>query len=314
VSGAYFPPDTGDWEKADAQKTGWSPSGLDALTALVRDNRSSTFMMLAGGRILVEEYFNGSAASVQDVASVQKSVTSTLLGIAREKGLLGLDDKVPKYLGHGWSNARPPEEDAISLRHLMTHSSGLDPRTLRKAAEPGTVFDYNTEAYQKLRLVLEKAAGMDINALTRGWLFNQIGVSNSSAWRARQGAPDATGAVQWGIAMTARDMARFGLVALRRGQWSDRRVVASSWFDEAWASSPVNAGYGLLWWLLGKGRFRGQAPADWVAALGARDQKVYVVPSLDLVVTRQGLAAKEESEAVSNFDADLLKAIAAARA
>ncbi len=271
-------------------------------------------MMLSGGRILTENYFAGlTAATANDVASVQKSVASTLLGIAQEKRLLSLDDAVSKYLAAGWSTATPADEGKITIRHLMTMSSGLND-ALRKVAEPGKTFDYNTPAYQKTRPILEKAAGMEINALTRAWLFDGISVSAGTVWKPRpDGETDSTGAAQWGLYMTARDMARFGLVSLRRGAWGERRLIQSSWYDEAWASSKVQADYGLLWWLMGKRNIPG-APKDWVAGLGARDQKIYVVPSLDLVVTRQGLAAGEESEHSSNFDLALFKAIAAARA
>ncbi len=66
---------------------------------------------------------------------------------------------------------------------------------------------------------------------------------------------------------------------------------------------------------MGKRRVRGPGvPEDWVVALGARDQKIYVFPSQDLVLTRQGLAANEETENVSNFDKVLLNAVIAARA
>jgi CubicO group peptidase (beta-lactamase class C family) len=312
---AYFPPPEGEWEKADAAKTGWSQARLDKVVTLVEETRGATFMMLQGGRILVESYFGkATASSTGDIASVQKSVTSTLIGIAREKGLLQLDDAVSTYLPVGWSRAAPADEAKITLRHLMTHSSGLSPTTLKRVADPGTVFDYNTDAYQRTRPVLEKVAGMGIDALTRAWIFDPIAASPSAAWGPRDDK-DSMGVVKWGISLCARDMARFGLLSLHRGQWAGKAVINPAWYDEAWASSQVKVDYGLLWWLQGKGGLgRLGAPKDLVSALGAQDQKIYVLPSLGLVVTRQGLAAKEASEAESDFDTTLFKAILAARA
>ncbi len=309
----YFPPnDSDEWEAADPEATGWSAQGLADVVALVEENKSSSFMMLSGGRVLVEEYFlNATRTTESDVASVQKSFTSTLVGLARDKQLLSFDDPVSSYLAEGWSNATPAQEAAITLRHLMTHSSGLNPNTLKYATKPGTLFDYNTNAYQKLRLVLEQVAGVDINQLSREWLFDAIGISGQ--WGLRDGQ-DPTGAPLWGLELAARDMARFGLLAQRAGVWSNKAVTAEGWFDEAWSPSAVKADYGLLWWLQGLGNLgKKGAPADLVSALGARDQKIYVVPSLDLVVTRQGLAAGTQTEAESDFDAVLLKAIASAR-
>ncbi|HRH01016.1 MAG TPA: serine hydrolase [Polyangiaceae bacterium] len=311
--GDYFPPNDSDvWETADAAATGWSASGLDALVKVVEANKSSSFMMLADGRVLLERYFlTATAATRTDVASVQKSFTSTLAGLARDRKLLTFDDKVSDHLPAGWSKAAPADEARITLRHLMTHASGLDPNTLAKVAEPGARFDYNTNAYQKLRAVLEKVSAKDINALSREWLFDAIGVRGT--W-VNRGLVDPVGAAIWGLELSARDMARFGLLATRGGAWSGKAVTAAGWFSEAWTPSATKADYGLLWWLQGRGTLKGKAPADLASALGAKDQKIYVVPSMKLVVTRQGLAAGTAEEAESDFDRVLLKAIADARA
>ena len=110
-------------------------------------------------------------------------------------------------------------------------------------------------------------------------------------------------------------MARFGLMALARGRWAGASQVKSSWFNEAWTPCKTQADYGLLWWLMGKGVVKVPgAPQDWVAALGARDQKIYVFPSQGLVLTRQGLAAKEDSETSSSFDTLLFRELVTARA
>lgn len=312
----YWPSATA-WESADAQAAGWSRAGLDALASTVGQANSTTFMMLADGRILLEKYFGGATSETrQDVASCQKSVLSTLLGLARSKGLLGFDDPVSKYLPAGWSRAAQADEARVTLYHLMTHSSGLDPRTLKKVAEPGTKFDYNTDAYQKLRLVLEAAARSDINTISRTWLFDAIGLGAGALWRERPGADrDATGATPWGLALTARDMCRFGLFASRGGRWIDRQITDPGWFAEAWTPSKAKRDYGLLWWLQGRGALSAVkgVPADWVSALGAQDQKIYVVPSAALVVSRQGTAAREASDAESDFDKVVARQIVAAR-
>jgi CubicO group peptidase (beta-lactamase class C family) len=319
AAGTYLPPATGEWAAADPAATGWSQARLDKLGPAVGDANSRTFMMLAGGRILLESYFAGATAdTLQDIASCQKSVTSTLIGIAHEKGILDIDQHVSEFLAPGWSKATPAQEAAITVRHVMTMSSGLNPTTLRKVDEPGARWDYNTAIYQKLRRVLEAAAGDDINHLSRAWMFDTIGIGASVVWQERPDVPeatDATGEREWGLLMTARDMARFGLLALRKGTWGETQVVSRDWLESAWRSSPVKVDYGLLWWLLGKGNRGGaNAPDDWVAGLGAQDQKVYVVPSLDLVATRQGTAAREASDNTSSFDATLMRGILATRA
>jgi len=311
------PPPTGEWATTTATDAGFSESGLADVVQMVADSNSTTFTILHQGRLVTEQYWAGATAdTTRDVASVQKSVTSTLIGLARQLGLLSLDDPVSDYLEPGWTRATRAEEGAITIRHLLTMTSGLDDRTLRATDAPGTVWAYNTEAYQKLRRVLEAAADTDINSLSGDWLFDAIGIDNSTAWAPRPiGAPDAAGDALWGLSLRAREMARFGLFAMRNGNWGGAQITDPGWFGEAWTAIPQARDYGYLWWLLGKGRLgRGGGIDDLVAALGAQDQKIYVMPSIDLVVTRQGSAGRDVTQAVSDFDARLLLALKNARA
>jgi len=313
----YFPPASGSWETTTAAAAGFSDAGLADVVQLVGDSHSTSFMIVHGGRIVAEQYWAGATAeSTNDLASAQKSVVSTLVGLARDRALLALDDVVADYLEPGWTAATPAQERAITIRHLLTMTSGLDERTLTATASPGTKWEYNTAAYQKLRRVLEAAADTDINSLIGTWLFDTIGIDNPTAWTPRPArTADAVGDVAWGLNLRAREMARFGLFAQRNGNWAGQQVTDPGWFAEAWTSVPQRRDYGYLWWLLGKGRLGGRgAPADLVAALGAKDQKIYVVPSLDLVVTRQGDAANDVTLAISDFDERLIVALGNARA
>jgi len=245
-------------------------------------------------------------------------VMSTLVGLARDRGLLGLDDPVSDHLPAGWTNAAAAEEQAITIRHLLTMSSGLNEATLTVKAAPGTVWEYNTDAYQKLRRVVEAAAGSDINTLSGEWLFGPIGIDSPQAWAPRPGAfatMDAVGDKAWALELTAREMARFGLLAQRNGLWAGQQLTDPGWFAEAWTGSSRKRDYGYLWWLLGEGHFRRQGvPTDLVAALGARDQKIYVLPSMQLVLVRQGETARSAALAESDFDTALIAALRDARA
>jgi CubicO group peptidase (beta-lactamase class C family) len=312
----YVPGADDAWERVEPESAGWTTAGLTQVSELARQSNSRTLVMLSGGRILLEEYYGADAGYSQDIASCQKSVTSTLLGMAQQKGMLQIDQPVSNHLPAGWSKAPPADEASITVRHLMTMSSGLHPRTLRMDAEPGTTFVYNTAAYQKLRLVLEAVTDQDINTVSRAWMFDPIGVGPTATWAPRGAGRSSDGEdADWGLVLTAREMTRFGLLSARQGRWDDRDLLDGSWYAEAWSSSPTQPDYGLLWWLLGKSRRGGpDAPADWVAALGAGDQKIYVVPSLDLVVARQGGPAGEAGDSTSSWDAQLMRTILAARA
>lgn len=314
----YFPTDA--WETA----SGWDQAKLDELAAYAESKSTKSLVLLLGGRILLERHFAGVDASyTRDVFSVQKSVLSILAGIAIDRGLFGLDDTVSSILGAGWSNAAAQSEGAITVRHLLTMTSGLD-EDLAHVAPAGTTWFYNNDAFYRVRLVIEKRSGQDIDAFARAHLFDRIGMKDSQFQR-RLGK-DAKSIPVVGLETSARDLARFGLLLERHGKWKDAVVVSSAWVDQATSSSQaLNASYGFLFWLNGKaggllppatpftGTMIPSAPSDAFAALGQSDQKVWVARSLDVVLTREGESAGESRNAASSFDEELWKRVVAAK-
>jgi CubicO group peptidase (beta-lactamase class C family) len=288
----YFPPATGAWETVTPGQAGWNEAALERALDFARDSSSTGVVMVHRGRLLAERYWPGRAAlpptrdgkPVEDVASVQKSVISVLMGIAVERKLLTLDDPVSKYLGSGWSRASGEAERAITIRHLMSMSSGLD-EALQPEHPPGHHWFYNTPAYSRLITVLAKASGLEPDVYTSEWLASKIGMTETR-WIARP----AGGPNPYGLATTARDLARFGLLVLARGKWNGVSVVPERYLvDSIRPSQTMNSSYGLLWWTnSATSRLIPSAPPDLFSARGAGDRRVYVVPSLDLVVTRLG--------------------------
>jgi CubicO group peptidase (beta-lactamase class C family) len=321
----YFPSTNPGWQHVAPASVGWDEAKLKAALDLAGRNRSSGVVVLHRGRILAEQYWSlepdapvGKKAReyaalvrgrdaegrvIEDVASVQKSVAAILVGIAQSHGLLKLDDPVSRHLGTGWSKATPEQEGAITVRHLVTMTSGLrDDLTFEAAA--GTRWRYNTPAYARTVAVIAAAAKKSPNDLTREWLTGRIGM-NDSRWVSRGLGNSEVAANALGFATTARDLARFGLLILTQGEWNGETVIADRDYLRAALrpSQTLNPSYGYLWWLNGqpavargagelvKGPLIPTAPSDLVAALGAVDRKLYVVPSLDLVVTRLGNSA-----------------------
>jgi CubicO group peptidase (beta-lactamase class C family) len=318
----YFPPAKGEWERVEPSKVGWDADKLKAALQLAGQTRASGVVILHRGKILAEEYWkldedaragkkareygalvrgrDAAGHVIEDVASVQKSVAAMLVGIAQHKGLLRLDDTVQKHLGEGWSKASPEQEKAITVRHLLTMTSGLlDDLTFEAPA--GTRWRYNSAAYSRTVKVVAAASKKTPNGLTREWLTGRIGMADSS-WVERVGAEKEVVANPLGFGTTARDLARFGLLILADGQWNGETVIADRDYlhDALRPSQKLNPSYGYLWWLNGqsevargagervKGPLIPTAPPDLVAALGAVDRKLYVVSSLELVVTRLG--------------------------
>jgi len=120
-------------------------------------------------------------------------------------------------------------------------------------------------------------------------------------------------------------MARFGILALNKGKWNNEQILNETYFKESTSSSQnINPSYGYLWWLNGKSNymvpgaqtvFQGalvsNAPADMFAAMGAEDQRIYVIPSKNMVVIRMGNASDPANPnfAVSGFDNELWQKI-----
>ncbi len=293
----------------------WDRTALESAMAYARDQRSSAVVVADHGEVIAERTWSvdadaGSAyrnllwgkteagAPIEDVASLQKSIVSVLVGIAVDRGLLDLGAPVSTYLGAGWTKAPRDDEAAITIRHLLSMTSGLTP-TLEYQAPAGTVWLYNTRAYSRLVDVLEAVTGDDIGAITERWLTAPIGM-DQTAWRERPWVTPAMDANPLGLYTTARDLLRFGELMLAGGAWQGRRVVSEGYVEAAVTpSQELNPAYGLLWWLNGRPLRIGPeasghrvlapaAPGDMYAAQGLLGRKVYVAPSLGLVVVRLG--------------------------
>lgn len=317
-SDLYFPPSGAQWETVAPSRAGFDAEKLNAALAYAGRNKSSGVVVLWKGRLLAEKYWpmtraNGASLrylggvrgrdaqgrAIEDVASVQKSVAATLVGMAKERGLIDIEKPVSDYLGKGWSEPKPGQEAKITIRHLLTMTSGLNDK-LQFIAPPGRRWQYNSTAYSRSRDCVAKAAEKPANAVTKEWLTGRIGM-NDSSWKQRPGAARDPQQNQLGFATSARDLARFGLLILAEGKWNDNVVIADKEYlnDMLTPSQKLNPAYGYLWWLNGqKFALRGRrrvpgptipnAPKDLVAANGALGRKCWIVPSLDLVVTRLG--------------------------
>ena len=330
----YFPGE--QWESVKPADVGWNQDKLDKAIRFAMQRKSSGVVVSFRGRVLAERYqavsrpsiryrrmVHGDASAggkIEDVASVQKSVVSFLTGLAIEKKLIKLDAPVHEYLGVGWSQATASQESAVTIRHLISMSSGLDDR-LRFVVRPGVKWKYNTTAYSRTLLAISAAAKKSPNELTSEWLTTPIGM-RESRWVKRKGIGSGP-TNSYGFATSARDLARFGQLMLANGRWGDRRLLSDQAYLKAAVSTSqtMNPSYGYLWWLNGqKSVLRGQrlvrgqllatAPNDMYAALGALGRKCYVVPSRQIVVTRLG--ASPDINGQPRFDAQFWRLLMAA--
>jgi len=241
---------------------------------------------------------------LEDVASQQKSFVALLVAIALDKGLVDLNKPVSAYLGAGWSKATTEQEAKIRVDDVLRMSSGLD-ESFRYVAPAGSLFFYNTPVYAVTKRILEAAGKAPLDRLTRDWLTVPAGMADT-AWRDRPAALASVGN-QTGLVTTPRDVARFGGIVLGRGVApSGRRIVSEANLARLFEPAPTNPAYGRLWWLNGgafsiraggerrEGPLVAAAPRDMVAALGAFDRRLYLVPSRGLIVVRTGAAVPDK--------------------
>jgi CubicO group peptidase (beta-lactamase class C family) len=317
-SGYYFPPVVGSaWDTVSPQSLGWCTDKLDSVIDYAGQKDSKSFIILYKGKIVTEKYYGSfTKDSVWYWASAGKSLTSFLTGVAQEEGLLSIHDSTSKYLGVGWSSETPEQEGKIKIVHQLSMTTGLDYNVpdqdctvdtcLKYKSDAGTAWYYHNAPYHLVQDVIASAAGVSFNNYTTTHVGSRVGITGLWYDHIFYSKP--------------RSAARFGLLMLNNAVWNNDTLLHDQQYlhDSRNTSQNFNLSYGYLWWLNGKSSFMAPtttvvfpgslcpaAPADMYSALGKNDQKIYVVPSMDLVVVRMGNTAGQQTLGPSSFDSDL---------
>lgn len=321
----YFPPTNSDvWEITSPETLQWDMNALEALRAFLIDHHTKSFIILKDGKIVIEDYYNGTTVSDNNPwFSAGKTLTSFTVGMAQDEGFLSIDDTTTSYLGGGWTHMTPEQEQAITLRNQLTMTSGgdytvsntscIDPECLLYLQAPDTSWYYHNAFYTLLQPVLQEGISQGFESYFATHLKNRIGMNG--AW-----IPVGFNRIYFS---TARSMARFGLLNLNQGNWDGTQLISPTYFNEMTnTSQSLNPAYGYLWWLNGKNSYRlpgsttlfsgsliPNAPSDLIAGLGANDQKLYIIPSKGLVIIRMGDDTGMNLLGPSGFDNELWQMI-----
>ena len=311
----YFPPiTTNEWETILPNDLNWNSNKLEELKSFLIDENTKSFMILANGRVVVEEYYNGHTASdAWQWNSAGKTLVTATTGIAQQNGLIDINNKVSDYIGNEWTSTTTQQEDLITVKNLLSMTSGLDDEpqlvikpNLTYLADASTRWAYGN-VFQRLMNVVEDAGGVEFENYFNNELRDKIGMEGF--WN--------NGIIYRIYNSNTRSMARFGLLASQNGNWDGEQIINENFFIESKTTSQnINPSYGYLWWLNGKSKymlpstqteFSGElvpnAPADMVAAMGKDEQRIYIVPSKNLVIIRMGEATVSgDNFALSSFD------------
>ena len=301
----YFPPLNGNtWDTITPQTLGYCQPKIDSLYNYLEANNTKAFILLKDGKIVLEKYFGTHTATTPwQWASAGKTITSFMTGIAQQEGYLSITDTTSSYLGQGWTNCTPEQEQKITIWNQLTMTSGLDDGGLDPFctidsclvynAEPGMRWAYHNAPYTLLDSVIENATGQTLNSYTTQKLKNPTGMTGAFLSVGYNNV----------FFSTARSMARFGSLILNKGNWNGNQIMSDTAYfnDMVNTSQNLNKAYGYLWWLNGKQSFMvptlqtlfpgiicPNAPEDLIAAIGAGGQFLNVVPSQNLVWLRMG--------------------------
>jgi len=288
------------------------PSGADddgAFDEFLLETGTLGFLVLDDDRLVYERYLGGADRQTRQTSfSVAKSFVSTLVGIAIDEGLIGsVTDPVTEYLPE--LAEQDPRFERITLRHLLTMSSGLryeeqslplpwgddvdtyygtDLRDLALSATqivrpPGQEWLYNNYNPLLLGLVLERATGTSVSDYMATKLWQPLGAETDATWNLDS---EGTGLekLESGLNATPVDYARFGELFLHGGEWNGARIVSEDWAREATAADVTTdpAGhYQYFWWV------DTERPERFYA-LGNFGQYIYVAPDAGAVIVRNG--------------------------
>lgn len=307
AQGVYWP--THGWRRSAPEAQGMDSRVLVEALDYIHQRKIPihSLTIVRNGYIVLDAYFWPFRDSlVHDVASVTKSVTSTLVGIAIGRHeLSGVTEPVLPIFGRRPIANLDPRKERMTLEHLLTMTSGLDCHVehgeitlsqmmasrdwiqfmlnLPMVAEPGSRYEYCSGGMHLLSGVVTRATGLSALDFAHHELFGPLGI-DSVVWPA-----DVQGISHgWGdLHLQPRDMAKIGYLWLRGGQWEDRQIIPTAWMRAAAQvhSHPTftpGQEYGYGFWI-----YPNRTPPEF-EALGRGGQRISVLPARNLVVVFTG--------------------------
>ncbi|MCX7047874.1 MAG: serine hydrolase [Candidatus Sumerlaeota bacterium] len=292
------------WENltdAEATSAGWSREKLAAAREYAATLNTEAAMIVTRGKVLDSW---GAVDRKINVHSIRKSFLSAMYGIQVEAGKLrlnatmadlGIDDNEPRLTE---VEKRATVHDLLKSRSGIYHPALYETarmkaqRPQRHSHEPGAFWYYNNWDFNVLGAIYEQQCKAAIYEDFRRLIAEPLGMEDYEVSDGKY----VTGADSihraYPFRMTARDMARFGLLFLRGGQWNGKQVVPAAWVKESvtsYSEADVRGGYGYLWWIARGGlHLPGVTlPEGSYSARGTGGHYILNVPALDLVIVHR---------------------------
>lgn len=297
----YWP--TQGWRTSTPEKQGLDSEKLADMLERIKEQNINirSAAVIRNGYLVCDARFHPFPQdSWHIIHSCTKSITSALIGIAIDKGLIeGVDTPVLDFFPEKTVANLGRSKKAMTLEHLLTMSSGFEARDsylynweglrkmrmsrdwvqymldLQMAHTPGTKFDYSNGVSFLLSAILQHKTGERALSFAQKYLFGPLGISEVDWPSNPQGIT-----IGWGqMRMKPLDMAKIGYLYLNKGVWERQQVVSSAWVEESTQAhikaGTLSDGYGYQWWV---------DEAGYHMALGYSGQYIVVLPKQNMVV------------------------------
>jgi len=317
----------------DGKPLPFAPSGAraDEFDRFVTEQKVAGALVLHDGAVRLERYALTGGRQVRwHSFSIAKSITSTLVGAAMKDGSIkSLDDPVTRYI----TDLRGSAYDEVTVRQLLTMTSGVrwnedytdlksdvarmyaEPpapgldmtvsyvRKLPREAPPGTRWVYKTAETNLVGVLVMAATGKPLADYLSEKIWRPYGMERDAEWML-----DDIGHEQGGccLAMTLRDLGRFGLFILAGARIGNASVVPDTWLAEATraqvSTGGAGSGYGYQWWARPEGAFEGR---------GIYGQTLHIDPRRRLVIAINSAAERATDRVQGEARQDFIAAVKA---
>ena len=291
------------------------------------NKRGFSMLVMQNGKTVFEHYANGGGADMRcKIFSGTKSFWGIAALCAARDGLIKLDDRVADTVTE-WK--ADPRKSQITIHQLLNQTDGIEPAPhlhsesirdrntvavqLSLVAAPGSAFAYGPSHLQIFAEVLRrKLHGRSTISYIQENVLSPLGLTSLEFKKDGRGNPLPAS----GFELSAREWARFGELVLGHGNYRGKQIVPANLLGQALTGSSANPSYGLTFWLnrqapnareidyekeldlkWQRARWTGicicrAAPSDMVVALGSNYQRLFIIPSLNALIVRQGMSSK----------------------
>ncbi len=286
----------------------------EPLHDILNHSETTAFIVIRNDSLIYEKYFNGyNRESINTSFSVGKSITSLMIGMAVDEGLINsVNDPVTNYISE--LSMRDPLYDSVTIAHLLNMRSGIQfkdhdlpwgdkpkayyyPRLRERILElpitfePGSRFQYNSYNPILAGMILEQVSKQPPAKYFEEKIWNRMHMEFSGSWSLDSDESRMT-KMESGLNIRAIDFAKLGRLVLNKGNWNGEQIISKNWLEASCiisSSNKVNEFgdeiyYQNFWWLFSKDHEKAYIISGW----GHLGQYLYIFPEKNIIVVRMG--------------------------